>query len=243
MRAQPDDSSLRSLARSLGLTTSRTDLLRQAVTHSSFAEENPSLGPDNERLEFLGDAVLKLVASDELMRRFPDCSEGRLSKMRAYVVSRKALAQAAQAIGLAPLLLLGKGAEKTGERNRDSVLADALEAVFGAVYLESGLLECRRLIVKVLGTALDSAAKSPLSENYKETLQEHLQKNGAPGPEYTVQDAPGHDGGQSFVAFVSHQGRVLGTGTGSSKKAATQLAAKAALVRLGVIDEDVHTES
>ena len=177
MRAELDDSPLRWLARSLGLSTYRVELLKQAVTHSSFAEENPSAGSDNERLEFLGDAVLKLVTSEELMSRFPDCSEGQLSKMRAYVVSRKALAQAAQAIGLGPLLLLGKGAEKTGERNRDSVLADALEAVFGAVYLGSGLEECRRAIIKTLGAALASASGAPLSENYKE-MPEHLQKNG-----------------------------------------------------------------
>ncbi len=237
MRAELDDSPLRWLARSLGLSTYRVELLKQAVTHSSFAEENPSAGSDNERLEFLGDAVLKLVTSEELMSRFPDCSEGQLSKMRAYVVSRKALAQAAQAIGLGPLLLLGKGAEKTGERNRDSVLADALEAVFGAVYLGSGLEECRRAIIKTLGAALASASGAPLSENYKEMLQEHLQKNGAPGPKYNVRDARSHDNDQLFEAFVSHEGRVLGTGKGRSKKAATQLAAKAALVRLGVIDE------
>jgi len=212
------------------------------MTHSSFAEENPSAGPDNERLEFLGDAVLKLVTSDELMSRFPGCTEGQLSKMRAYVVSKKALAQAAQAIGLGPLLLLGKGAEKTGERNRDTVLADALEAVFGAVYLGGGLEECRRVIVKVLGAALDSASGAPLSENYKEMLQEHLQKNGAPRPKYTVQEAPSHSNDQLFVAVVSHEGRVLGTGRGRSKKAATQLAARAALVRLGVIGGEANEE-
>ncbi len=248
MTAELDDSSLRSLARSLGLSTYRTELLRQAVTHSSFAKENPSSGPDNERLEFLGDAVLKLVTSDELMSRFPGCSEGQLSKMRAYVVSKRALAQAAQAIGLGMLLRLGRGAEKTGERNRDTVLADALEAVFGAVYLGSGLEECRRVIVNVLGAALDSASGAPLSENYKEMLQEHLQKNGAPGPKYTVQDAGSHDvdrgkgNAELFVAIVSQEGRVLGTGRGRSKKAATQLAAKAALVRLGVIDGEMNEE-
>ena len=242
MSAELDDSSIRSLARSLSLSAYRTELLRQAMTHSSFAEENPSAGPDNERLEFLGDAVLKLVTSDELMSRFPGCTEGQLSKMRAYVVSKKALAQAAQAIGLGPLLLLGKGAEKTGERNRDTVLADALEAAFGAVYLGGGPEECRRVLVKVLGAALDSASGAPLSENYKEMLQEHLQKNGAPGPKYTVQEAPSHSNDQLFVAVVSHEGRVLGTGRGRSKKAATQLAARAALVRLGVIGGEANEE-
>jgi len=231
------DSALNELAELIGCGSLKTDLLRQALTHSSYARERREPGlNDNERLEFLGDAVLKLVISDELMRRFPDEDEGRLSKMRAYVVSDKALAEAARHFQLDKWLLLGKGAEKTGERNRDSVLADALEAVFGAVYLSCGLEESKKLIFRALGAAINAADKEAVESNYKEVLQEYLQRDGSPSPKYRVVEAWGPDHERVFVIEVIHQGRVLGRGSGKSKKDASQMAAKAALIRLGLLE-------
>lgn len=226
------------LAESLGCSALRADLLRQALTHSSYAKEheNSNVG-DNERLEFLGDAVLKLVVSDELMRRFPHEHEGRLSKIRAYVVSDRTLAMAARSFGLEKRLLLGRGAEKTGERNRDSVLADAMEAVFGAVYLDCGLDGSRRLMSRVLGPAINSASRSEIGSNYKEILQEHLQKDGAPSPQYRVVDVWGPAHERVFMIEAIHRGKTLGKGEGKSKKDASQMAAKAALIKLGLIDK------
>lgn len=227
------------LAEAHGLGPAGSDLLKQALTHSSYARERPESGrQDNERLEFLGDAVLKLIVSDELVRRFPNHDEGRLSKIRAYAVSEKALAGAARRFGLERHLLLGKGAEKTGERHRDSVLADAMEAVIAAVYLEGGLEESRRLVLAILGSAICSPSAASAMTNYKERLQEYLQQNGAPGPVYEVVDTCGPDHDRQFTVVVIHQGKTLGTGKGRSKKVASQLAARAALMALGVSKDE-----
>lgn len=230
------DASIAELAKSLGCRSLKTYLLRQALTHSSYAREQGTVC-DNERLEFLGDAVLKLVVSEELMRRFPNEDEGRLSKIRAYVVSDKALATVARKFGLEKLLLLGKGAEKTGERSRNSVLADAMEAIFGAVYVDCGLEASKELVLRALGPAIELASRSKVELNYKEMLQEYLQRDGAESPKYRVVDTWGPDHERVFVIQVIHGGEALGKGKGKSKKDASQMAAKAALIKLGLIEE------
>jgi ribonuclease-3 len=227
------------LAEALGGDGAGASLLKQALTHSSYAKEHPEAGgKDNERLEFLGDAVLKLIVSDELIRRFPNHDEGRLSKIRAYAVSEEALAGAARRFGLEQRLLLGKGAEKTGERHRDSVLADAMEAIIAAVYLVGGLVEARKLVLATLDSAICSPSTASAAANYKEKLQEYLQQNGAPSPDYEVVDTSGPDHDRQFTVAVTHQGKTLGTGKGKSKKAASQLAARAALIALGIAEDE-----
>jgi len=208
----------------------RTALLRQAVTHSSFVHEQ-NLGPDesNERLEFLGDAVLELCISDFLYHRYSHLSEGELTQRRAKLVCETTLASIAKNIGLGDFLLLGQGEAREKGREKPSILSDAMESVFGAIYLDGGLDAVRNVIARLFGPIAEKAKKNP--RDSKSTLQEILQKSSKETAAYEIVTEEGPPHKKQFVAQVLHQGKILGKGSGRSKKEAEQAAAAQALTK------------
>ena len=216
----------------LGYTFKRHALLRSALTHSSFAHEQ-KLGQSesNERLEFLGDAVLELCVSDLLYHRFQDLDEGELTKKRAGLVCESTLAEVSKKLGLGKFILLGQGEAREGGREKDSILADAFESILGAVFLDGGIQEASNIVRNLLEPLLDK--KSAQKPDSKTLLQEILQKNSKTTATYEIthEDGPPHQ--KTFTASVYHEGKKLGTGKGSSKKAAEQEAAGAALKQYG----------
>ena len=204
-----------------------------ALTHRSYAYENGGL-PPNERLEFLGDAVLGLVVTDHLYRRHPDLPEGQLAKLRASVVNMMALAGVARDLGpggLGAHLLLGRGEELTGGRDKASILADGLEAMIGAVYLAHGIDVARGLVHRLFDPLLAAAPLKGAGLDWKTSLQELTAAQGLGVPEYRVDDE-GPDHRKEFTATVYVGGRGLGSGGGRTKKEAEQKAAEAAYTTL-----------
>lgn len=201
-------------------------LLDQALRHRSWCAEHPG-HESNERLEFLGDAVLALVVTRELYERFPDLAEGELAKIRASVVSAPALASVARDLELGTALRLGKGEEGTGGRQKLSLLADATEAVLGAVYLDGGLEPARRLILVRFADQIDGAAADPGDQDFKTRLQELVARRFDDVPLYAVGDE-GPDHAKTFHATVWVADRPCGAGEGRSKKQAEQAAAREA---------------
>ena len=202
------------------------ELRVQALTHRSFAHEAGGI-PTNERLEFLGDSVLGLVVTEALYRRYPDLSEGELARMRAATVSQRALAGTARELGLGGYVLLGKGEVGTGGADKDSILSDTLEAIFGAVYLAHGLEAARMLVERLVGPTLAAAADLGAGLDWKTSLQELAAELDLGIPEYGVEGA-GPDHARTFTARVALSGQVRGEGVGTSKKVAEQTAAAAA---------------
>ncbi|HYN30321.1 MAG TPA: ribonuclease III [Dermatophilaceae bacterium] len=198
-------------------------LLQRALTHRSYAYEAGGV-PHNERLEFLGDAVLGLVVTDALYTGHPDVSEGQLAKLRAAVVNMRALAEVARTLGLGDFLLLGRGEETTGGRDKDSILADTLEAVIGAVHCGAGLPAASALVHALLDPLMRESALLGAGLDWKTSLQEltALHAVGAPGYRL-VEEGPEH--AKTFTAEVFVAGEVCGTGTGRTKKDAEQRAA------------------
>ncbi|GAB3361393.1 ribonuclease III [Modestobacter lapidis] len=213
------------------------DLLTLTLTHRSYAYEHGGL-PTNERLEFLGDSVLGLVVTDELYRSRPGLPEGQLAKLRASVVNMTSLAQVARALGdggIGPHLLLGRGEQTTGGREKDSILADALEALLGAVHLALGLDTAAALVHRLFDPLLAESATRGAGLDWKTSLQELGAAQGLGAPAYDVQD-DGPDHAKTFTAVVMLGGTVHGRGTGRTKKAAEQEAAEAAWRALTVED-------
>ncbi len=204
-------------------------LLAEALTHPSLAYESHKQNFDNQRMEFLGDAVLQLVVTDEIYKRFPDFPEGQLTKLRSRVVSRRALARFAMAIHLGDYVLLGKGEEATGGRRRLSTLADAFEALLGAVYLDSGLHAARDLILRLFEAEIGEMTTSPEERNPKGELQEVLQSIHSQAPIYRVIGESGPDHRRVFQSQVSWRELILATGKGKSKKESEARAAAEAL--------------
>jgi ribonuclease-3 len=202
------------------------ELLERALTHRSFAYENGGL-PTNERLEFLGDSVLGLIVTDTLFREYPDLPEGQLAKLRAAVVNMRALAGVARGLRLGSFIRLGKGEEGTGGRDKSSILADTLEAVLGAVYVECGLDEADALVHRLFDPVIARSARLGAGLDWKTSLQELTAAEILGVPEYHV-DESGPDHQKSFRATVRIGGRVYGEGEGRSKKEAEQQAAEAA---------------
>jgi ribonuclease III len=205
------------------------ELLTLALTHRSYAYENGGL-PTNERLEFLGDSVLGVVVTDELYRSHPDLPEGQLAKLRASVVNMTSLAGVARSLGdggIGPQLLLGRGEETTGGREKDSILADALEALIGAVHLGLGLDTAAALVHRLFDPLLAESATRGAGLDWKTSLQELGAARGLGPPSYRVED-DGPDHAKTFTAAVVLAGEVRGTGTGRTKKAAEQEAAEVA---------------
>jgi ribonuclease-3 len=221
--SNPADPAL--LEECLGITIDRALLVR-ALTHRSYAYENGNL-PTNERLEFLGDAVLGLVVTDALFRRHPDLPEGQLAKLRAAVVNMRALAEVARALGVGDHILLGRGEETSGGRDKSSILADTLEALIGAVYLEHGVEEGAALVHRLVDRLIDASAELGAGLDWKTSLQELTATHGLGVPEYIVTEE-GPDHAKTFHASVLIGGAVRGTGTGRSKKEAEQQAAATA---------------
>ena len=224
--------SLRELVESLGLKMEESSLLHQALTHTSYANEEGRPREDYERLEFMGDAVIQMVVTEHLFARFPQKSEGELAKMRAAVVCQESLARAARRIQLGDYLMLGKGEIQSGGKERLSVLSDAFEAVAAAVYLEMGWEAARSFVLTALAGELGGLNRLERAIDPKSALQEHLQAVSKEAPVYRLIEASGPDHDKVFVSEVLHQGRVLGRGSGRSKKASEQEAARKALLLL-----------
>jgi ribonuclease-3 len=214
------------LADRLGHAFARPELLDEALTHRSWCAEHPGSVP-NERLEFLGDAVLGLLVADHLFQLQSAMPEGDLAMARAAVVSTEALAEVATELELGDALRLGKGEDATGGRSKRSILADAMEAVIGAVYVDAGLTAARALVIPLLADRLAGAAAEPGEADHKTRLQEASARRFGQVPRYDVQgEGPDHD--RRFTAVVRIDGRERGRGKGRSKKVAEQAAARQA---------------
>ncbi|MBU5314199.1 ribonuclease III [Tissierella carlieri] len=215
-------------------------LLKTALTHSSYANENKmKITDNNERLEFLGDTILNLIVSQYLYKKYPYYPEGELTKIRAKVVCESSLAFAARKIDLGKYLLLGKGEEATGGRDRDSILADASEALVGAVYMDSDFQVVNKLLLENFEADIVYAvAKGALFIDYKTELQENLQKITRAKIEYKVVKEEGPDHNKIFYMDVIVDNKTVGTGTGRNKKEAEQMAAKEALLVMGEIGDE-----
>lgn len=207
-------------------------LLKDAMTHSSFANEGKKTGKNNERLEFLGDSVLSIIVAEYLFNNYKHLPEGELTKLRASLVCEKSLFNFATNIKLGKYLMLGKGEENTGGRHRPSILADAFEAVIASIYLDGGLSSAKDFVLKFIPDELD-VNKINVMSDYKTTLQEIIQKNREEKIEYVLTDEVGPDHNKSFLVEVHLNSNVIGKGKGKSKKQAEQLAAKEALELMG----------
>ena len=214
----------------INYTFKNVKLLEQALCHSSHTNEiKASRLSSNERLEFLGDAVLELVSSEFLFERHPDYPEGDLTKLRASLVCEPALASAARGIDIGQHLLLGKGEESTGGRQRESITSDALEAVIGAIYLDSGIEAARKFILEFI---LNDIENKQLFHDSKTTLQEVVQGTSKGAIVYTLIREEGPDHNKTFTVAISIGGEDVGVGVGRTKKAAEQVAAYQALLAL-----------
>lgn len=206
--------------------------LAQALIHSSYAHEFPQVGPSNERLEFLGDAVLNLVISDALVAAYPEASEGDLSRLRASLVNARHLATLAGRLALGSCLRLGRGEEQQAGHQKPSVLADALEALIGAVYLDGGYAAARGVVLALFQESLAALGHEAVAQDYKTALQEYVQKWLKVSPEYRLVQESGPAHARRFVVEVWVSGAPLGQGEGNSKKQASQRAAQQAMLRL-----------
>ncbi len=208
-------------------------LLMEALTHSSFANEwKHKRIANNERLEFLGDSVLSLIISQFIFKSYQKLPEGELTKVRANVVCEASLAQKARSLYLGDHLLLGKGEESSGGRSRESILADAMEALIAAIYIDSSYEEANRFVLNHFKDIIDMAARGNLMKDYKTQLQELIQSSGNGRMEYVVVREEGPDHSKIFFIEVKADDRALGHGTGKNKKEAEQNAAKAAIEQL-----------
>ncbi len=213
----------------LGYTFKKPELLELALTHPSVSHELGEKMENNQRLEFLGDAVLQLIISAELYKRFPTRDEGSLSKARARLVNREALAERAREIHLGKELSLSRGEDRNDGRNRPSALADAFEAVVGAIYLDGGFIKVKKFIHTQFANQFTEADSGRHKGNPKGELQEILQGKSAVAPEYRLLETEGPDHDRSFICAVRHSGRELARGSGKSKKNAEMNAAAAAI--------------
>lgn len=216
----------------LAVSFNNVCLLERALTHSSFTNENPG-AESNERLEFLGDAVLGLIVAQHLYEQFSDLDEGQLTRLRAAVVCRDALSRMARAMGLGESLRLGKGEEATGGREKPLNLACVLEAVIGAIYLDQGEETARRFVLSIVEEEMSRAISQNSESDFKSRLQEVLQSNRHITPTYRLVEATGPDHCRVFTVEVLAGDVILGTGSGRSKKLAEIEAARRALHGLG----------
>ena len=226
---------LTALEETLQYAFSDRSLLETAVTHTSFVKGDGRRQMHNERLEFLGDAVLELCVSEYLYLLSPELQEGAMTRRRASLVCEKALYGAARALGIQNYLLLGNGEELTGGRNKPSILSDALEAILGAIYLDGGL-ERARCVIREQVIRLLEETQTQTDKDYKTRLQEYVQKDHIGTLEYECLGESGPEHEKLFTISVSLSGEPIGEGTGRNKQSAGQEAAKAALLRLGVLE-------
>ena len=222
--------SLEALQKALGYRFRDPKLLEQALTHTSYANENRSGRiTHNERLEFLGDSILGFVVADYLYRNYPSRLEGELTRMRAELVCERSLAVMARELQLGNELRLGKGEERSGGRSRESILSDACEAILAAAYLDGGFEAARGIVYRYI---LDRVADAGRSRDFKTILQELIQREKGQTLSYRLLEESGPDHDKTFVIEVLRNGQSVGTGSGHSKKAAEQAAAREAIRRL-----------
>ena len=220
------------LEEKLGYKFKNIDLLKNALTHSSYANEVRGGYSSNERLEFLGDSVLSLVVSDYLYKQFKNLPEGELTKLRASLVCEKSLCSFSRELELGKFLNLGKGEDHNGGRERDSIFADAFEAVLAAIYLDGGMESARRYVMNFVLRELKHT-DDEVFKDYKTALQEIIQRNPEESVSYVLTSESGPDHDKSFTVEVRLNSNVIGCGTGKSKKQAEQRAAKQALQLMG----------
>ena len=219
--------------KNLGISFSQESLLEQAFVHSSYLNENPGFAlPSNERLEFLGDAILNFIVAEKLYEEFPQLPEGELTELRASLVCRDTLAEVASCLKLGGWLLLGQGEEVNGGRTKQSNLANAMEALIGALYLDQGIAKARRFVLRQIKPELKKIREGKLTPNYKALVQELVQGQKRPTPVYRLVEVAGPDHNREFPAEIMVEGEALGRGTGKSKKAAESQAARAAWEKL-----------
>lgn len=221
---------MKTLEAKLGYSFHDRTLLENALTHSSFANENRGSLGSNERLEFLGDSVLGMVTADFLYKEHPDLPEGDLTRTRAALVCEESLVEVADLLDLGAYLKLGRGEEAGGGRERPSIRADAVEAVLAAVYLDGGLAEARKIVQRFI---LDKESEKSASRDYKTALQELVQRESGRVLTYRLVGESGPDHAKTFSVEVDLNGKAVGAGNGHSKKEAEQMAAKAAIAHLG----------
>ncbi len=220
------------LEEKLGYKFKNINLLKNALTHSSYANEVRGGYSSNERLEFLGDSVLSLVVSDYLYKQFKNLPEGELTKLRASLVCEKSLCSFSRELELGKFLNLGKGEDHNGGRERDSILADAFEAVLAAIYLDGGMESARRYVMNFVLRELKHT-DDEVFKDYKTALQEIIQRNPEESVSYVLTSESGPDHDKSFTVEVRLNSNIIGCGTGKSKKQAEQRAAKQALQLMG----------
>ena len=219
----------------LGIPFENKSLLLRALTHRSYLNEAPFVHADNERLEFLGDAVIDLIVAEVLYQRFPEQREGPLTAMRASLVRRETLAQFARQINLGEHLFMGKGEEESGGRHRDAILCSAFEALVGAIFLDSDLDTAQEFLMPLLEPELSQLQSGRLNKDPKSRLQEWAQAEYNITPRYVTVDSRGPDHAKEFTIEVRIGNAVHGTGTGNSKQRAAQAAAQAALERIAAL--------
>ncbi|NIQ96651.1 MAG: ribonuclease III [Desulfuromonadales bacterium] len=229
--AKPENNITRGLQRRIGYDFADPAILTQALTHKSFSNESAVETPHNERLEFLGDAVLDLIVSQDLFARYPQLPEGELTRIRAEAVSEKSLAVLARDLGLGPALRLGRGESISGGADKDSLLADALEAVLGAVFCDSGYDRARQVVEALFRGTLDQAVRGEAGNDFKTRLQELFQARYGHPPEYVLSRIEGPDHRRIYTVDVVLDGRTIGSGQAGTKKGAEQEAAGQALRR------------
>lgn len=226
-------SELEILKQTLGISFSNNSLLEQALVHSSAANENPELPlPSNERLEFLGDAVLNFIVTSVLYQEFPELSEGELTKIRTFLICRETLVRLALSLRLGDYLCLGRGEELSGGRKKPSNLANAMEAIIGAIFLDQGLARTADFVSKLLSLELRKIKERGVTPNYKAILQEYIQAQYQQTPVYHLIGATGPDHDRSFTVEVILRDKILGRGSGKSKQAAEMAAAQSAWEQL-----------
>lgn len=218
---------LENLEKNLQYKFNDINLLKQALTHSSFAYENKVRS--NEKLEFLGDSILEFVSSEYIYKKYPKLTEGEMTKVRASVVCGESLSKVARKNNVGEFLYLGKSEKVSGGQNRKAVLEDAVEAIIAAIYLDGGIESAKKFIFDSLEDKIDKATKHVGIKDYKTVLQEVLQKNGTVNIEYEITNEQGPDHDKTFYAQVKLDGKVLAKGEGKSKKVAEMHAAQKAL--------------
>jgi len=224
---------LSTLQKTLGVSFKDVSLLELALVHTSYVNENPDLvQASNERLEFLGDAVLGMVVAEKLYQDFPNLPEGEMTKLRAALVRRDTLSKIAKSIRLGDYLYLGKGEESSGGRDRAANLARAMEAVIGAIFLDQGSAVTGNSILKLFDSELQRIVRRGIAVDYKSTLQELIQAREQRTPTYYVTATIGPDHSKTFTVEVRLNGTVLGQGSGKNKKAAETEAARSALKQI-----------
>lgn len=227
---------LKELEKKLGVKFNKIELLNTALTHSSYANEKGKVFENNERLEYLGDAVLELASSTYLFKNFNNLSEGELTKTRASIVCQATLSKLAIKLGLGKIILLGRGEDTNGGRDRESTLEDVFEAIIGAIYLDSGWETARDYVFRQLAPEFDKIRAGKKIKDYKTQLQEIVQRNPESTIEYIELDESGPDHMKTFECAVKIDGKILGTGIGKSKKIAEQMAAQKALEKIAEVD-------